>query len=692
MKLFRRTLTALLALCMVFSLFSADAFSAGTEATGTFTAVSMNVDGLPQKIAFVSINSDGPGSAGTKKISNKIAEYDWDIIGVSEDFNFNTELMSGLPNYSSGTHRGGISGFHNNTDGLNLIWKDSIAVSGEKWTSWNTHYSSGIMGTGNGADGMIDKGYRYYEATIAEGVTVDVYILHMDADSDPEDISARESQLTQLANAIKASNNGNPIIVMGDTNCRYTRENLKKLFIDAINADSRFTIQDAWIEKVRNGSYPAYGADALVAKDKGGTYDYPDAEIVDKVFYINNTDSDVTLSANSYTIATDFTDSNGKALADHWPVVVEFTYTVAGAHSHSYTSTVTKKPTCTEKGVTTYSCSCSDSYTEEIAALGHNYVAAKSDASCTEEAVTTYTCSRCGDSYTEKSPCLGHDYHSAVTKEPTCAEKGVRTYTCSGCGDSYTEEIAALGHNYVATETKGSCTEAGVITYTCTRCGDTYTENSAALGHDYHSSVTKEPTCTEKGVRTYTCSRCGDSYTEEIDATGHHYVNGTCTGCGEADPDAPVVTKPTVGNATTNIESGKKYALVFYSTSGNYALTHDTSGKLTSVLFKKAVGDTIDDSMVWIITKVDGGYTIAAEIDGQIMYLGRTKSFVGYGYKIGLQSSPFVWSLKVDTASYKVFFYTRIVSSNYYLRYYNARLGWIVTRQAVGFTLHEIKE
>jgi len=47
--------------------------------------------------------------------------------------------------------------------------------------------------------------------------------------------------------------------------------------------------------------------------------------------------------------------------------------------SHSYTSKVTTAATCTKDGVTTYTCSlCGDSYTESIAAIGHNYV----DGSC----------------------------------------------------------------------------------------------------------------------------------------------------------------------------------------------------------------------------------------------------------------------------------------------------------------------
>lgn len=384
--------------------------------SGTFTATCMNVDGLPNKILGISISSDGPGSDGTKQISQKMATYGWDIIGVSEDFNYNTELLYSLTDYKSGTHRGGVSGLSNNTDGLNLLWKNNINVTGEKWTSWNTHYSTGIFGTGNGADGMIDKGYRYYQAEIAENVLVDVYILHMDADSDQGDINARESQLRQLVTAIKNTDNKNPIIIMGDTNCRYTRENLKSILIDGINADSRFTIQDAWIEKVRNGSYPEYGSDALVAKDKGGTYDYPDAEIVDKVFYINNSDSSVIIQANSYTISTDFTDENGNALADHWPVVVEFGYTLdkTEEHQHSYSLTERVDATCTEDGYETYTCSCEDSYTNTIPASGHKLETLPGEnATCTETGLTEgQKCSVCGTIITQQEniPATGHHY------------------------------------------------------------------------------------------------------------------------------------------------------------------------------------------------------------------------------------------------------------------------------------------
>lgn len=434
-KVLKRFLSCVLMLSFLVGMIATTA-AAAEEKTGTFTVTSMNVDGLPQTILGITINGDGPDSAGTKKISDKMSSYGWDIIGVSEDFNFNTELMSGLTNYSSGTYRGGVSGLTNNTDGLNLIWKKTFSVTGETITSWNTHYGY----INNGADGMIDKGYRYYAVTIEEGITVDVYILHMDADSDAGDISARESQLTQLADAIKASDNGNPIIVMGDTNCRYTRENLQTLFIDAINKDSRFTIQDVWIEKVREGDYPVHGADAIVAKDKGGTYDYPDAEIVDKVFYINNTDSKVQLTANSYTIATDFVDTDGTALADHWPVVVEFGYKVEEkACEHEYQISEEKQATCTEEGSVTYKCSkCGDTYSQIINKKEHDYQAVVTEPTCTEAGFTTYTCKWCDDTYKANGvPASGHEYVDGV---------------CSVCGDK--KESTSSENKVLGAETK----------------------------------------------------------------------------------------------------------------------------------------------------------------------------------------------------------------------------------------------
>ena len=85
------------------------------------------------------------------------------------------------------------------------------------------------------------------------------------------------------------------------------------------------------------------------------------------------------------------------------------TFKCVEAHEHSYTAVVTA-PTCTEKGYTTHTCSCGDSY------------------------VDTYV------------DALGHAWDNGkVTKEPTETETGVKTFTCTRCGETKTETIPAGG-------------------------------------------------------------------------------------------------------------------------------------------------------------------------------------------------------------------------------------------------------
>ena len=550
---------------------------------GNFTVATFNVDGMPKQIKIVGVNydlnPDGPGAEGSLAISKGMADRDWDLIATSENFNFMPELMSEMRGYGHTTQRDSIAtefssliglSFPFDTDGLSLLYKDYLKVENEQIVSWNTHYSTDVVGipAGNGADGMIDKGYRSYQVEFAPGVVVDVYILHMDADSDAEDIAAREAQLTQLADAIKASDNGNPIIVMGDTNCRYTREKLETLFIGAINEDERFTVQDAWIEKVRDGVYPVNGSSDIVANDKGGSYPYPQAEIVDKVFYINNTDSDIKLTAQSYTVATDFVDGSGNALADHWPVVVEFQY---------------------EKKV----------------------------QECT------------------------HNYVPTVT-EPTCNLPGYTTYTCSICGDSYqTDETDALGH---------------------------------AFG-PYQSSETEH---------WRVCTRCGEEERSKHVLGSDHI----CTVCGYEDKEEPEDPDYTLGTATLNIDSGKKYAITFSGSSGTYLMIHNGK-KIDAQAMNVSQGDAVDSSLVWTLTEVDGKYQISAELDGETYYVYRTNIVTSTGYKVGLRKEPFSWTLNTEQGDIR--FYVRSnTGKNHFLRYYNSKLKWMSSTKTAWLGLHEI--
>ena len=307
----------------------------------TFTAACLNVDGLPPTVRAagvvnVKLNPEGPQETGTLQMSKLVSQKGWDFFGVSENFNYNDQLMSEIGGiYNTGTYRGAIPSSVTNvvpylagnkwfdTDGLNLLWRSNISVSDEAWYLWNKR--NGI--TEDGADQLIAKGFRYYTVRIAAGLEVDVYILHMDAETTPADNEAREIQMTQLVDMILASDNKRPIIIMGDTNCRYTRDNLKGLMFERIKADERFDIHDPWIDFPRGGVMPTLGAGSIMVP---GHFDgtnheaFQTGEVVDKIFYINNTDASAKLTAKSYLHDTDFTWPDGSEISDHYPIVIEF--------------------------------------------------------------------------------------------------------------------------------------------------------------------------------------------------------------------------------------------------------------------------------------------------------------------------------------------------------------------------------
>lgn len=94
----------------------------------TFTVCAYNVDGLPNSIAGIEINPDGKGEEGAAAIGSYLSEKQFDVIALSEDFNFHSSLMAPLAaDYTAGTYRGGlnVSGFNANirfnTDGLEFL-------------------------------------------------------------------------------------------------------------------------------------------------------------------------------------------------------------------------------------------------------------------------------------------------------------------------------------------------------------------------------------------------------------------------------------------------------------------------------------------------------------------------------------------------------------------------------------------
>ncbi len=340
--------------------------------TGTFTCACLNVDGLPAQISIFSINPDGPGADGTTAIGNIVNSLGWDFMAVSEDFAYHSELAAAMSNYNAGTYRGTITAAQltdrADTDGLGFFWKkDGITATGETMVQY-TDEEGGLTG---GANTCVKKGFRHYEVTVADGVVVDVYITHMNTYSGSGNtesnayVKAVLGQLRQLRDYVlaQAKANKRPAIIMGDTNMRYTRHNIKENFLDVAAADADITVADPWVEFHRGGVYPTWNTKSLMirAMFAGDTEndilcsDDQRGEVVDKMWYINVADADVQLKALSCeNDVTNFTksttavsysgiameDANGNisenqsvsytknvGLADHFPVVVKFEYT-----------------------------------------------------------------------------------------------------------------------------------------------------------------------------------------------------------------------------------------------------------------------------------------------------------------------------------------------------------------------------
>lgn len=312
------------------------------EVRKTFTACALNIDGLPQTMAGVTVNGDGPGSDGTQAIGRYIVNKGIDIVGCSEDFNYNGDLVVGLgENYQMGRWRGriDISGIGSligvstiDTDGLmfllrNTNFKDSQSMSfyDESWTQWN----ESLGGIREGANTLVKKGYRFYTVNLGDGVKIDVYVLHMNTAENAEQIKVQDNQLTQLADAVKANTNGRPKLIIGDTNCRYTRNKITDNLITPLSG--LYTINDVWVEKFRGGNAPDYTPnvdDDIVVTDKTSSAAYETGEIVDKIFYLVPKGSNLSITLDDLVFDADnYKKGDGTLLGDHVPVIATFTIT-----------------------------------------------------------------------------------------------------------------------------------------------------------------------------------------------------------------------------------------------------------------------------------------------------------------------------------------------------------------------------
>ena len=289
---------------------------------------------------------------------------------------------------------------------------------------------------------------------------------------------------------------------------------------------------------------------------------------------------------------------------------------VHNCENHWDDGKITTPPTCTKTGVKQYTCTiCSETKTEEIAALGHDYSSdwtIDTAAACETVGSKSHHCTRC-DSKKDVTeiPASGHSWNDgAITTEPTCTDEGVKTFTCNACGKTRTEAVAALGHNYSSDwtiDTAAACETVGSKSHHCTRCDSKkdVTEIPASGKHTWNNGViTKPATIAKEGVKTYTCTVCGVTRTETIAKLPMPTVTPVPT----ATPTPAITSAPTV-TPTPSVSVGTK--ITDKKTGNIYKVTSSRSSSQT-VAF---IGNKVKTSVIIPTTiKIKGATYKVTEI------------------------------------------------------------------------------
>ena len=244
-----------------------------------------------------------------------------------------------------------------------------------------------------------------------------------------------------------------------------------------------------------NSHYSSDASGVLFSKDKTTLVQYPGAFAAYAI-----PDSVTSIGDGAFASCTSLTDVYYAGSEAQWKAIsisstenddlltanIHYNYV---SHTHSYKDVVTA-PTCTEKGHTTHTCSCGDSYV---------------------------------DTYTDP---LGHDLKDDAAVAATCTTAGTTAGKhCTRCDyKEGMETIAALGHDLKDdAAVAATCTTAGTTAGKhCTRCDyKEGMETIAALGHAWDEGmVTKEATETTQGSMTYTCTRCQATKRDILPASG----------------------------------------------------------------------------------------------------------------------------------------------------------------------------
>jgi len=308
MKKTKKILSLLLTVLLIFSLGSIAFAEEANEVK--FTICSSNVAGLPIPSRF---SNDGKVVKNATKITGQLLnESGVDIVCVQEDFQYHSVLVEQLTNYPYQTF---TSGGVPVGDGLNVYSKYPIYnVDRVEWEEFN-----GILDAAN--DGLTPKGFLKCTVDV-NGVLVDVYDIHADANGSYEDCMAKKAQFNQLCAYMDENSAGRPIAITGDYNATLHGDIAAELYPIMIQGAG---FNDGWTMYCNDGVYfTGYLTQEQTDyyNAKWGGYYWGRWDSVERLLYRDGDGAKMAITDFKY---IDLNELAGQSVTDHNLMVGELT-------------------------------------------------------------------------------------------------------------------------------------------------------------------------------------------------------------------------------------------------------------------------------------------------------------------------------------------------------------------------------
>jgi|GEM_PF-6475262 len=208
-------------------------------ASGTLKVMSYNVHGFPEVLQGIS-------DAQARSVSSLLESWDYDIVGLQEDWVINGPLMSNL---STSTYPGRTNHYGGTMtsfgDGLVTIAGGAIDPNQAQRIQFNLcdgTLEEFLRGDISSPDCATEKGFTIAEVHLASDLSVHVYNTHFNTGSV---YNVNQESLNQIANKINTYSIGKPVVLLGDFNMWLTEPTMAAQFSEfTANTGLRWSCED----------------------------------------------------------------------------------------------------------------------------------------------------------------------------------------------------------------------------------------------------------------------------------------------------------------------------------------------------------------------------------------------------------------------------------------------------------------